>query len=200
MKIKYGIILSYEGSFASAVSTNMTMRKPLTAWHFLVPFIFVFDFIRMKGEAESFTKNYLSVKKLALDAAFDINRGEDRQHRIARIEDETRDKLISQKLYSWQAHHEQLTEVNLLVEHYGKLLEAEGDSYQSLVKSAYETRDSYESFLHQLTSVEREIDQAIIVTLGETEEIGEQMLMKHAVVDKIRAKETDKFFPRTSQD
>lgn len=194
MQTKYGIILSYEESFARAVALGVIVREPLTVWHFMIPFVFIFDFFRRKRDAEIFTKNFLFTKKLALDAAFDISKGEDRQSQLAKIESQTRDRLTSQKFYSWKIHQGQMKEVNLLVDHYSKLLEAEGDSYQSLVGNAYKTRENFEAFLRQLTSIEREIDQAVIGTLGETEEVWEPMLTKHTVIDEMRTRGVRKLF------
>jgi len=194
MRTQYGIILAYEESFARAVAIGVIVREPLTVWHFLIPFVFIFDFFRRKRDTEIFTKNFLFVKKLALDAAFAISKGEDRQSRLTQIESETRDKLTSQKLYSWGIHQGQMTEVNLRIDHYSKLLEAEGNSYQSLVKNTYQTQENYEAFLHQLTSIEREIDRAVIKTLGETEEVWQPMLTKHAAIDEMRTRGVRKLF------
>ena len=191
---KHSIILSSEESFAKAVAMRMIMMKPLSAWHFLMPFVFVFDFLQRKRETEIFTKNFLFTKRLALDAAFEINKGEDRQSRLAKIEDEIRNRLTSQKLYSWGIHQKQMAEVNLLIDHYSKLLEADGDSYPSLVQNAYQTQDNFEAFLHQLTSAEKEIDRAVIKTLGETEEVWEPMLTKQRVIDEMRTRRVRKLF------
>jgi len=191
---KYDIILNYEESLAGAVAIGVLVRKPLTVWHFLVPFIFMYDFFRMKVETTVFTRNFLFTKKLALDAAFEINKGEDRQSKLARIERETRDWLTSQKFYSWRIHQGQIKEANLLLDHYLKLLGVEGESYPSLVKSAYQNQAQFEFFQRQLTALEREIDQAVMDTLGVTEEIWESMSIKQTVIDKIRTEEVRKLF------
>ncbi len=129
-----------------------------------------------------------TIKKLALDAALEINRGEDRQSKLAQIEDETRDWLTSKKLYSWGIHQEQIAEVNLLIDHYSKLLEAEGDSYQSMVRSAYKTGEHLAVFLRQLTSVEEEVDAAVVVILdpADREIMRESMLTKQTVINELR--------------
>ena len=194
MQTKYGIILSYEEMFARAVATRMIIMKPLSVWHLLIPFVFAFDFFQRKKDTEIFARNFLFTKKLALDAAVAINQGEDRQRQLDRIESETRDRLISQKLYSWGIHQGQVKGVNLLINHYSKLLEVEGDNYQSLVKNAYQTQDNYEAFLHQLTAIEKEIDRAVIERLGETAVIVESMLTKQKLVDEMRTKGVSKFF------
>ena len=183
---KYRAILAYEAAFARAVSMEVIYRKPLTVWHFLIPFVFIFDYIRMRNDTEIFSKNFLFIKKLALDAALEINRGEDRQSKLAQIEDETRDWLTSKKLYSWGIHQEQIAEVNLLIDHYSKLLEAEGDSYQSLVKNAYKTQEQFRAFLQQLSSVEKEMDRAVVRTLSATGEVWESMLTKQTVINELR--------------
>lgn len=134
MPTKYDIILAYEESFAGTVAVRMIIMKPLSIWHYLIPLMFIFDFLRRKSESRIFSKNFLFTKKLALDAADDINKGEERQNRLSRIEDEIRDRLTAQKLYSWGIHQKQMAEVNLLIDHYCKLLNAEGDSYHPLVK------------------------------------------------------------------
>jgi len=194
MQTKYGVILSYEESFARVVAMGVIVREPLTVWHLLIPFVFIFDFLRMKSETEIFVRNFLFTKKLALDAAVDINKGQDRQSILTKIENETKDRLISQKLYSWRTHQGQMAEINLLIDHYSKLLGTEGNNYESLVNNAYKTQEQYEAFLHQLTSVEKEIDRAVMVTLGETEEVWEPMVLKQTTIDKIRAKGINKLF------
>ena len=191
---KHGIILTYEGSFARAVAMGVIVRKPPTVWHILIPFVFILDFIRMNRETEIFTTNFLFTKKLALDAAFNISKGEHRQSILAQIENQTRDRLTAQKLYSWQIQQGQKAEVNLLIDHYSKLLSAEGDSYKSLVKSVYQTRDQLEAFLHQLTLAERKIDQAVIETLFETGEVKNSILTKHTVIDQMRTEGMNKLF------
>ena len=194
MQTKYGIILAYEESFARAVAMGVIIRKPLSVFHLLVPFMFIFDFIRRKSDTEMFTKNFLFTRKLALDAAVDINQGEDRQRQLAKIKNETRDRLTSQKFYSPKIHQGQMTKINLLIDHYSKLLEAEGDSYPSLVKNAYQTRDHFEAFLHQLTSIEKDIDRGVIEILGGTEEAWQSMRTKQTVMDEMRTRGVHKLF------
>lgn len=194
MQKKYNIILSYEESFARDVAVRLIIEEPLLVWHYLIPFMFVFELLKRKREARIFAMNFLFTKKLALDAADDINGSEEQQNRLSRIKDKTRDRLTSLKLYSWETHQKQMAEINLLIDHYLKLLITEGNSYESLVKNAYQTRDNYQSFLSQLTSAEKAIDQAVIKTLGETEEVWQLVLTKQTVIGEMRAKRVDRIF------
>jgi hypothetical protein len=200
MQEKYDIIFSYEESFARAVAMGVMAREPLSLWYFLIPFVFILEFLRMRRETEIFTRNFLFTKKLALDAAVKISQGADRQSQLAHIEEETKERLVSQKLYSWEIHQGQMAEVNLLLEHYSRLLEAEGDSYPALVRSAYQTQDNFEAFLRRLTSVEREIDYAVIRALGEGEEVQQPMLAKEAVIERMREKGVNRLFSEAGQE
>ena len=87
-----------------------------------------------------------------------------------------------------------MAQVNLLIDHYARLLKAEGDSYQSLVKNAYKMQKRLEAFLQKLTVAEKETDRAVIGALGETEEIWDSMLTKQTVMDEMRTKEVRKIF------
>ncbi len=194
MPTKYDLVLSHEDSFARAVATGVIVRRPITIWDFLVPFMFVFRVLTMKKETETFATNFLFLRKLALGAASDINKGEDRRNRIARIEGETRDRLISQKLYSGRLHQGQMAQVNLLIDHYSKLLNAEGKNYDSLVKNAYQTRSNYQTFQHQLTLAEKESDTAVFVVFGEPDKVWQEILTKQTVIDRLREKEIDRVF------
>ena len=197
---KYNAILAYETSFAKTVATDVILGKPLTVWHFLIPFMFVFNFLRMRSETELLTRNFLFIKKLALDAAFEMGKGEDKSSRLNWIDNEIRDWLTSKELYSEEIHQGQMAEVNLLIGHYYKLLQAEGDSYQSLVKNAYETREQFEAFSQQLTLVEREIDQGVIRGLSTTGEAWDSMLTKQAVISEMRTREVRRLFLETRRD
>ncbi len=195
---KYNLILSQEESFARAVASGFMVRRPLVLWHLLIPFMFVFHLITFKKEIENFAKNFLFTRKLALKAAQEITQGiskdEDKQNKMMQIADEIKDWLMSQKLYSTRLHHGQIAQVNLLIDHYSQLLNAEGDNYYSLVRNAYLTRSNYEAFQRQLTLTEKEIDTAVFVILGETNRVWEQILTKQRVIEELRTKETERIF------
>ena len=199
---KYKVILDYEMSFARAVAMGVHMRRPFTIWRLLIPFVFVFDNLRMRSDAEVFAKNFVYIKKMALDAALDISKGEKRQSKLAQIENETREWPISKKLFSSQIHQGQMTEIDLLIEHYARLLGAEGDDYQSLVQGAYQTPEQFNAFLQQLSSIEKEIDTAVIAVMdpGKREEAWESMLAKQTLIDETRTSSIGKFFPGTRRE
>ncbi|MFC1940550.1 NF038143 family protein [Chloroflexota bacterium] len=191
---KYKVIIDYEESFARAVARRVQMMKPLSVWQLLIPFVFIFDFLRLKAETETFARNFLFIKKLALDAAFENNKGEDRPDKLVQIEDEARKWLVSKNFFSQRILQGQMGEISLLIDHYSRLLDAEGDNYPSLVRGAYQTREHFADFLQKLSSAEKEIDRAVITILEKKEGAREVMLAKQKVIDEIRASSVCKFF------
>ena len=69
---KYNIIRSEERRLAKAVAKKIAKMPEITVWAFMIPFIFVFSFLKYKRTTETFTLNFLFTKRLALDAALDI--------------------------------------------------------------------------------------------------------------------------------
>ncbi|PIV21996.1 MAG: hypothetical protein COS40_06340 [Deltaproteobacteria bacterium CG03_land_8_20_14_0_80_45_14] len=197
MERKYKVILNAEESFARAVALGVYIRRPLTAWRFLLPGMFIFDVLRRSSEIRRYSDLFLFPRKLALDGALDILNGEDRKNILSRIEKEIRQWLTSLKIYSERLLRGHMDEIHLLIDHFSKLLNAVGNSYYALVKNAYKTREQYEAHLHQLTAAEQEIDQAISNIHGEAIDIRERLRAEQAQAEKLREKEVNRTFSRT---
>ena len=194
---KYDIIRSQERRLAKAVARRVVKLPDVTVWAFMIPLIFLFNFLRYKRANETFVLNFLFTKKLALDAARDIiKEGQSRQGVLAGIDDKTRNILTSDKMgiYSEKIRRQQMNEINLLLDHYLKLLEAEGKSYKSLVKNAYQTQDDYRTFLQQLTAAEKAVNRAAIQTVGKTEEASELVSRMEEATEMVRTAEAEKIF------
>lgn len=193
---KYNIIHSEERRLAKAVAKRVVKLPDITVWVFMIPFIFFYGLLRYKRASEIFVLNFLFTKKLALEAARDIKKGQPRHDVIARIDDRTSSILDSDTkgIYSEQIRSRQISEINLLLDHYLKLLEAEGNSYQTLVKNAYQTRESYEAFLHQLIPVEKAVNEAAIQTVGENEDAYELISGMEEAAERIRMEQAEKIF------
>lgn len=194
---KYNIIRSEERRLAKAVARKIVKMPEITVWVFMIPFIFVFNFLRYKRTTETFALNFLFTKRLALDAALDIiKEGLQRQDVVVRINDKTRDILASDKqgVYSEKIRMKQMNEINLLLDHYLKLLEAEGKNYKSLLKNAYQTQDNYRTFLQQLTAAEKAVNQAALQTVGKSETAHEIISEMENTTEGIRTEEAKIIF------
>jgi len=115
---------------------------------------------------------------------------------IARINDKTRDVLASdtQGVYSEKIRMKQMNEINLLLDHYLKLFEAEGKNYKSLVKNAYQTEDNYRTFLQQLIAAEKAVNRAALQAVGRSETANEIISEMENATERIRTEEAKIIF------
>ena len=190
------LILDGEESFARAVALGVLVKRPPSAWHFLLPGMFLFDFLRRSSETRRYSDLFLFPRKLALKGALDILSGEGRKEILSRIEDDIKQWLVSLNLYSERLQRKHMDVIDLLVDHYSRLLHAEGDNYPGLIKEAYQTRESYEAYFHRLSAAEQEVDQAIAEIRGETTEITERLRVEQVQVAELRTKEVNRIFSR----
>lgn len=196
LETKYQNILSRERSLAKAVARTVIGQNPVGVWDVMIPILFFFNFMRFLRARETFTLNFLFTKKLALRAAFDmIEKGKTKQEMMARIRDETSDILVSDKqsIYSNKIRQKQMQEIEVLIDHYGKLLKAEDKEYAHMVKSAYPTREHYIRFLGQLSRAEKEVNRAAKSRVRATTAQGIVSRMEETV-ERIRGSEVEKIF------
>ena len=190
-------VLENEGSFARAVALGVIVKRPPSPWHFLLPGMFLFDFLRRSSETQRYSDLFLFPRKLALDGALNILNGEDRKEILSRIEGDIKRWLVSLNLYSEKLHHKQMDVIDLLIDHYSRMLRAQGNDYPGLIKDAYRTRESYEAYLRRLGTAEQEMDPAIVEVRGKTEEIVDRLRAEQAQVTELRTKEVNRIFSRT---
>jgi hypothetical protein len=105
--------------------------------------------------------------------------------------------LSSSNLYSERLHRKYMDEIDLLVDHYSRLLHAEGKSYRALVNHAYGTRAQYEVYLQQLSGAEQDVDRALAEIRGGAEEIWERLRVEQIQVMELRTKEVKHIFLET---
>lgn len=166
---RYEALLYHEQSWAKAVSLAAMRPKPLTVWEVMIPIFIIFNHMRLKGAREVFAQNLLFTKKLALDAALAMTKnGQSKAHAMSPVEEKTKALLASDKdgIYSEQIRQKQLEEILLLIDHYCRLLQAEGEDFTTLVTHSYGTLNQYTSFLEALKEAEGEVNSAAVKTLG----------------------------------
>ena len=197
---KHESILSHERSLAKSVARAVIGTHAVTAWDIMIPIVFIYNFLRFKRAREIFTLNFLFTKKLALQAAFDmIKKGQSKQEVVARIKDKTSDLLASDKkgIYSIKIRQKQMKEMDLLIDHYYKLLNAEGKDYSSMLRNAYHTQQDCAAFWGQIQGAEKEVNRAARQTLGTTS-ASEIVSKMEETVQSIRTAEVEKIFATMS--
>ena len=191
---KFRMIIDHEYALAKSVALALIKPKPLTVWDIMLPVIFILNFIKLKQSREVFIQNQIFTNTLALEATRDmLKRSQSRQDVFAAIKKKTKDMLSSVPggIYSEDIRQEQLKEIDFLMDHYGKLFEAAGDDYVSLVKNAYVSRANYAAFLSQLRIVEKGVMAAARRTLGAQADLQAASRLEE-LIDKVRAAELAK--------
>jgi hypothetical protein len=193
---QYESILAQERSLAKRLAKTVIEQPPITAWEVLIPIVFLYNFLRFKRARETFALNFLFTKKLALEAAFGmIRKGETKEVAMTRIKEKTGQILASDQkgIYSSKIRQKQMREIELLIDHYCKLLNAEGKDYATMVKNTYTDRKDYTGFVEQLEQVEKEVIRAATQTLGTSSASGVASKMEEAT-DRMRAAEVERIF------
>jgi hypothetical protein len=188
------LILNAEESFARAVALGVIVKRPPSAWHFLLPGMFLFDFLRRSSETKRYSDLFLFPRRLALDGAFDLLNGEEREKVFLKAEEEIRGWLVTLKLDSQGLVRAHMREITLLMDHYTRLLRTEEGSYDGLIRQAYSTRDHYETFLKELSAAEREVDQAVAAFHGGSAAIWQRLEAEQNQVEALRKKEIQRSF------
>ena len=185
---KYDIIVEAERQFAREVTLGVIVTRPLTAWHYIIPGIFIIDFLRRGSAIRQYTR------KLALDAAVAQMQGEDKESMRSNLADHIRIWLESLRLYSQDLVKAHVALIEILAAHYLKLLSADGDSFDLLLESAYQTSDKFEQFVATVTAAENEVDRQVIEQLGGDEKVKEKIQAEQEQIAKRRQKILDHVF------
>jgi hypothetical protein len=149
-------ILAGERQLARVVAAHVIEKPELSIWMILIPIIFVHFFYRLKKVAngrKEFAFNFMLTRQRTLEAAFDgLKTGKAANpNQLCRIS--SAPKGTYQEYSAW---------VEVLLQHYDKLLLAQGNSVEDLIRSVYQTRSNYLLFLNQLHRVEKHFNTALM--------------------------------------
>ena len=130
-----------------------------------------------------------------LDILTRITQGQGKEEAMVRIKEKTKEILASnsKEIYSQKIRQKQLKEMDLLIDHYRKLLEAEGKDHASMVKNVYHTRENYHAFLARLKQAEKEVNIAAqqMVKVATASDFVSKM---EKATERIRAARAEKIF------
>jgi len=119
-------------------------------------------YLRSKRDLAEKRKNILFTKKLAFGAAKEIYRGNDRAHEMGLIVMKTRKRLDKDKkgTYTEKVRRRQMNEIEWLMDHYLRLLNSTGETFEENLRGAYSTKNKYLSYLNRLHKLEQEVRRA----------------------------------------
>ena len=160
---KKELILQRELAFANAVGAAVFEKPKVSFWMVLVPLLFLYFIYRMqryKSGRMKFDEEFMTTRHRAMNLAFEAVEAGTRPDidRIARESGLT--EALEKPYASW---------LKVLVDFYMDLLAANGDSFESLVRSAYRNRTNYLLTLNRLSTVEKEFYAAVKPQLAATE-------------------------------
>jgi hypothetical protein len=160
---KKELILQRELAFANAVGAAVFEKPKVSFWMVLVPLLFLYFIYRMqryKSGRMKFDEEFMTTRRRAMNLAFEAVEAGTRPDidRIARESGLT--EALEKPYASW---------LKVLVDFYMDLLAANGDSFESLVRSAYRNRTNYLLTLNRLSTVEKEFYAAVKPQLAATE-------------------------------
>ena len=187
-------ISTAEEKTAREIVLNVLYLRPQKMWQNLIPGMFIFDFLRRTTATRRYTKKYMFPRNLALDAIRALSSGESKESVDHRIEQRIEAELHPLHLASpglARAYHRV---VDLLVEHYDRLVRAQGDSYDGLVRSAYPTPGEFNDHVNQLAAAEQEINRAIVEETEAGKSLGEDLKLEAEQVAACRRKTLERIF------
>jgi hypothetical protein len=191
---KYKMILMTEEKMAREVTLAVIVTRPLTVWHYIIPGMFIIDFLRRGSTLRKYTEHFMFPRKLAIDAVQALAQKEEQAAVFSHIENETRSWLSRLDLNTPGLLRAQLKVIKLLIDHYAGLLKADGVSVYALIKKTYESRENFQKHVDELTAAEAEVDRELIAKLGETEKLKAKISAEQKQLEERREKIAEEVF------
>jgi zona occludens toxin (predicted ATPase) len=160
---KKELILQRELAFANAVGAAVFEKPKVSFWMVLVPLLFLYFIYRMqkfKSGRVNFDREFMLTRRKALDLAVEaletgVTPNIDQIARQSGLLD-----ALEKPYADW---------LRALFDYYADLLAANGDSFETLVRSAYRNRTHYLLTLNRLNTVEKDFHAALKPRMVSTE-------------------------------
>jgi hypothetical protein len=187
-----------ERSVAKSVAEDVVGPQSAGVWDFVIPPVFFINLFKHKRKKEAFVLNLLFTKKLALEAARDmVDRDLTREAALAQADAATNSVLAgdSKGVYSDRVRQKQLREIELLVDHYHRLIMTEGKTFEYMLQGAYKSKADYLEFARKLSRAEKEVNHAALQTVGRNAAARDFIDRMEEAVEAIRQSDAGKYFP-----
>jgi hypothetical protein len=187
---KYVMLLEREKQFVRRVVYLIRAQTPRPWWHAFVPLTFLFEYLARKRDVRAFSDTHLYLKQIALSAASrDVETGDPREN-DPHVQAQLRDYwLHMQKIESQEIFEHLSIWVDLLRQHYRRLLEVQGKNYTGLIRNAYASLDAYRTFLSDLTRVEKRMDHEMTRIQKENHAFSLYIQRKQKATENVRDRE-----------
>jgi len=185
---KKELILQRELLFANEVGSKVFDKPRVSFWMILIPILFLHFIYRMqkfKNGRLRFNEELMVTRRRAMEIAFEsVQTGSKPNVDQAAREIGLSDSL--EKPYaSW---------LKALADHYADLLSADGESLESLTRSAYRGKTDYLLTLNRLNSVEKEFYAALKPGMAATEGADQIITIIQKESQRLRREHADHAF------
>jgi len=185
---KKELVLQRELLFANAIGAAVFEKPKVSFWMVLIPILFVYFVYRMqkyKSGRLKFDEDFMITRRRAMDVAFEAveTGGKPAVEKVVQASDLS--DALQEAYRSW---------VRVLVDYYMDLLAADGNSFDSLVRSAYRSRGNYLLVLNRLNMVEREFYIALKPQLATTEGAADVIAAIETQSQRLRRDLADRTF------
>jgi len=149
------------------VKALLENKKVDLSWKIILLPIFLNKVYQYRKDLRFTRKNILYTKQFAFDAAKNISQGKDQAWEFRQIEIQTQEVLNKEKkgFYTEKIRRKQLSEIELLIQHYLDLFSSKQSTYAAIIKDKYPSKGNYLAFLSALQKTEEDVIQAAITTM-----------------------------------
>lgn len=191
---RHALLWQREQVVGYALAKELVTKPQVTVWMIMLPLLFLFfiqDLKKYKAGIRGFADGFLKNKKIALDLALKaIQEDASLDRTLADFASESRpeDPVYADLLDI------QMREIACLANHYQRLMQGSGRSYEALVQQTYGSAAKYHQFLDKLFSLEDAVLQAafdIQPPEGEAQTLAGQMQI---AARRIRREAAEKMF------
>ncbi len=191
---KHNMILAAEEQFAREVTLGRIVQRPIAVWSYLIPGMFIIDYLRRGSAIRRYAKHFMFPRNLALNMAGSMVEMAEKKIENSQISKDISTGLRSLKLDSPNMQKALEKMVHLLADHYLKLIKSEGNDYYQLIRNTYQTRRAFQSHLDLLMDAEKEVDRAILEKLGDTEKVREKLSVERQQIEMRLQNLADEIF------
>jgi hypothetical protein len=142
-------------------------QKVPVDWRIVLLPVYLCRLFKYRNNLRFTRKNMLYTKRLAFEAAKNIDQGKDQAWELRQIEIKTQDVLNKEKkgFYTEKIRRRQLPEIDYLISHYQMLFNSQQNSYSAIIKEIFPVKGQYLAHISSLQKLEEGVIQAAVSSM-----------------------------------
>ncbi|OGR59015.1 MAG: hypothetical protein A3J80_03290 [Desulfobacula sp. RIFOXYB2_FULL_45_6] len=185
---KKDIILKQELNFANEIGAALFEKPKVSVWMIFIPILFLYFIFRMqkfKNDRTKFSTEFMAARREAMALAYDASAakspaGNDSVNRSAKLPEP-----LQEPYGSW---------IKALSSLYLDLLSADGNDFDSLVRTAYRNRVKYLDTLDRVNQSEKEFYAVLKPLMAEVEGTDTIIAILESESRRLRRDMADRIF------